>query len=97
MKFGLPAEQMAEEAIKKRKTADEFLIEDIQEVLECVFGILQRKLGRWLNSRLQNRIHHHPQNYIHDHCCYCNQLRRRLFLFCIPHRFLPVFFWMAAT
>jgi len=29
MKFGLSAEQMAEKAIKKRKTADRFLIEDI--------------------------------------------------------------------
>ena len=72
MKFGLSAEQMAEKAIKKRKTADESLIEDIQKVLECVFGILQRKLDHWLNNRLQNRIHHHFQNHIHDHCCYCN-------------------------
>ena len=72
MKFGLSAEQMAEKAIQKRKTADEFLIEDMQEVPECVFAILQRKLDRWLNNHLQNRIRHHLQNYIHDHCCYWN-------------------------
>ena len=52
MKFGLSAEQMAEKAIRKRKTANKFLIKDMQEVLECVFGILQRKLDHWLKNRL---------------------------------------------
>ena len=85
MKFGLSAEQMADKAIKKN--ADEFLTEDMQEVLECVFGILQRKLERWLNNRLQDQIRHHLQNYIHDHCCYWNQLLRHLFLSRIPHTY----------